>query len=170
MSQNWRVRRAVWEDTPAISRQNAAMALETEGKILDPSLLHAGVQGALERPNHVRYWVAIAENQVMGQAMTTPEWSDWRNGWIWWLQSVYVESGWRGKGVFASLVDAICLEAKVFATEEGVSVVGLRLYVENENHTAQAVYHRLGFENACYQVMEMPSPEMKKRTFQRAME
>lgn len=170
MSQIWTVRRAVWADTPAISRQNAAMAMETEGKILDPDILHAGVQGALERPNHVRYWVASAQNQIIGQAMTTPEWSDWRNGWIWWLQSVYVESAWRGKGVFASLVDTICADAKDFAARESVPVVGLRLYVENENQTAQEVYRRLGFENACYQVMEMPGPHMEKRTFLRAIE
>ncbi len=161
MRQKWSVRRAVWADAPAISRQNATLALETEGKILDLALLQAGVLGALERPNHVRYWVAIAQNQVIGQAMTTPEWSDWRNGWIWWLQSVYVDSAWRGKGVFASLVKAICQDANDFTAREGVSVVGLRLYVENENHSAQEVYRRLGFENACYQVMEMPASRMR---------
>ena len=184
MSQNWAIRRARWEDVTAICRQNAAMALETEEKVLDPGVLAAGVRGALEHPNHVRLWVAETiqasqtvnnltitnphspandSDRIIGQAMTTPEWSDWRNGWVWWFQSVFVAQPWRGKGVFASLVNAICADALDFSRREGVPVVGLRLYVELENHTAQEVYRRLGFEDGCYQVMEMSAEKMAKR-------
>lgn len=184
MGQNWVIRRADWRDVEAITRQNAAMALETEDKVLDPAVLAAGVRGALERSTHVRYWVAEttqtaepgsntpndtpkspteAPDRIIGQAMTTPEWSDWRNGWIWWFQSVFVAQEWRRKGVFASLVDAICADAKDFSTREGVPVVGLRLYVEVENQTAQEVYRRLGFESWCYQVMDMNAEKMTKR-------
>ena len=176
MGQNWVIRRAEWKDVAAIARQNAAMALETEDKVLDSAILAAGVRGALEHPAHVRYWVAEAlqttetadkhtaytpktptetTDRIIGQAMTTPEWSDWRNGWVWWFQSVFVAESWRGKGVFASLLD--------FSVREGVPVVALRLYVELENQNAQEVYRRLGFEDGCYQVMEMSFEKMAGR-------
>ncbi len=184
MVQNWVIRRAEWKDVAAIARQNAAMALETEDKVLDPAILAAGVRGALEHPAHVRYWVAEAlqttetpdmvpaftpktpketTDRIIGQAMTTPEWSDWRNGWVWWFQSVFVAKSWRGRGVFASLLDGICKDAFDFSEREGVPVVALRLYVELENQNAQEVYRRLGFEDGCYQVMEMSIEKMAKR-------
>lgn len=184
MDQNWVIRRAEWKDVDAIARQNAAMALETEDKVLDQAILASGVRGALEHPAHVRYWVAEATHttetgqnltnlnpksptettdRIIGQAMTTPEWSDWRNGWVWWFQSVFVAQSWRGKGVFASLVDAICRDAKEFSIREGTPVVALRLYVELENQNAQEVYRRLGFEDGCYQVMEMSAEKMAGR-------
>lgn len=156
----WQVRRARWDDSGEIARFNGMLAQETEGRDLPHELVHQGVRRALERPAHVRYWVAVAGETLIGQAMITPEWSDWRNGWKWWLQSVFVTPDWRGKGVFASLVDFICAEALL---EEDPQVVALWLYAEVENARALDVYNRLGFGDAHYKVLDMPRETMVLR-------
>ena len=150
-----RVRPAGGSDLAVVVRFNAALAQETEGKRLDPAVLARGVERALAEPDRLRYWVALCPGAdadtvaVVGQAAITREWSDWRDGWIWWLQSVYVDAAWRGKGVFRALV----AEIRSAARSEG-DVIGLRLYVEDTNHAAQEVYRALGFEPGGYQVYE----------------
>src|SRR6476620_10385211 len=142
------IRAATPADAPVIADFNAAMALETEHKRLDPVTLRAGVERAIGRPEEARYFLADAGGRVVGQLMITFEWSDWRNGMFWWIQSVYVEPAYRSKGVFKELYRRV----EGMAKEAGAC--GLRLYVEKENAAAQAVYRRLGMGDAGYVVFE----------------
>ena len=101
-----RVRDALPGDRPTIVDFNTRLARETEGKDLDPAVLDRGVSAALAEPDRrLRYWVAELEpgGPVVGQAAISREWSDWRDGWLWWFQSVYVHPEARGKGVFRTL-------------------------------------------------------------------
>jgi GNAT superfamily N-acetyltransferase len=124
------------------------LAEESEGKILDRSVLTPGVKAGLADPHKALYFVAEEDGVIVGQTMITYEWSDWRNGWIWWIQSVYVRPEARRGGVFRSIFQHILQTAK----QEGV--IGIRLYVEKENHKAHETYLKLGMEWAGYQVME----------------
>ncbi len=142
------VRRGAAGDVDVIARANVAMAMETENLTLDMSIVREGVRQGIEDPQKAIYWVAECEGRVVGQLMVTHEWSDWRNGDIWWIESVYVEERFRKRGVFRALFE--------FAEEQSrvAGAVGLRLYVERENERAQTVYSRLGMAMTHYQVME----------------
>ncbi len=142
------VRRAIPADAATIAKFNAAMALETEGKRLDPKLLRPGVEGLLLRPSFGFYLVAECAGKLVGQTMVTFEWSDWRNGPFFWLQSVFVEPAWRARGTFRALHDAVEREAKAF------NACGLRLYVERENGRARSVYRHLGYATTPYRMLE----------------
>jgi GNAT superfamily N-acetyltransferase len=143
------IRDATPDDLDLVANFNGKLALETEGKQLDPAVLLPGVRAALACPDRLRYWVAQAADQPIGQAAITPEWSDWRNGWIWWIQSVYVHPEHRGQGIFRALFDHI--ESTARSTGD---VVGLRLYVEVQNARAQRVYEAMGLAGGEYHVME----------------
>jgi ribosomal protein S18 acetylase RimI-like enzyme len=148
MADTIRIRPATPVDAAVIASFNAAMALETEHKSLDPSILRAGVGRAIAQPDAARYFLAEIAGHVVGQLMITFEWSDWRNADFWWIQSVYVHPDFRAKGVFKALyrhVEQLARQAKA---------CGLRLYVERDNANAQEVYRRLGMENAGYFVFE----------------
>ncbi len=142
------IRPARLDDAAAIVEFNHRLALESENKALDHETLTKGVDAALRDPRLARYFVAVAGEKQVGQIMITEEWSDWRNGLIWWLQSVYVHAEWRGRGVFRLLLN------KVVAQGKAAGVIGLRLYVEHHNSRAQETYRRSGFADAGYQVME----------------
>jgi GNAT superfamily N-acetyltransferase len=143
------VRDARPEDREVIVAFNLALARETESRELDPAVLALGVERALDAPDRLRYFVAELDGTVMGQSAITREWSDWRCGWIWWFQSVYVVEEARGRGVFRALHQHI----REVARASG-EVIGLRLYVEQENHRAQATYRALGMEPGGYHVYE----------------
>jgi ribosomal protein S18 acetylase RimI-like enzyme len=143
------LRRAVSADVPIIVELNRCLAEETEGKALDPAVLVPGVAAVLADPRKGLYFVAEEHGRVVGQLMLTAEWSDWRNGWIWWIQSVYVRSEARRRGVFRDLYDMVRQSAR-----REPDVVGLRLYVEQNNEAAQATYRRLGMRRTGYQVFE----------------
>jgi GNAT superfamily N-acetyltransferase len=128
---------------------NRLLALESEHKVLDPAILEAGVAAVLADPGRGRYFVAEGEGGMMGQLMLTTEWSDWRNGWFWWIQSVYVCAEARRQGVFRALYEHVEGLAR-----QDASVVGLRLYVEEENLHAQETYLRLGMERTGYLLLE----------------
>jgi len=143
------VRDARPADRATIIHFNAALALESEQKHLDHAVLGLGVDVALANPDHLRYWVAEANGQVVGQTAVTREWSDWRNGWIWWLQSVYVHADHRTRGVFRTLFQHIRNQARAAG-----NVIGLRLYVEEHNSRAQQTYQALGMKPGGYHVYE----------------
>jgi ribosomal protein S18 acetylase RimI-like enzyme len=143
------IRAATSEDWETIAEFNLKLAEETEPHALDRATVEAGVQALLADERKGRYFVATIEGRIIGQLMHTWEWSDWRNGDVWWLQSVYVDAEFRRRGVFASLKRHLEELA-----EADPHVVGLRLYVERDNGHAQATYRRLGFESAGYLVME----------------
>ena len=136
-------------DESIVVEFNRALALETENKTLELDTLRSGVARALAEPDRLRYWVAEVEGRTVGQAAITREWSDWRDGWVWWFQSVYVAEDSRGLGVFRALFHAIRQSAR-----DEPDVIGLRLYVEPENHRAQEVYRTLGLQDAGYRVFE----------------
>lgn len=150
------IRDARVSDLETIANFNAGLAKETEGKFLDPEVLRLGILAALDDPERLKYWVAEASEsgQVIGQAAITREWSDWRNGWIWWFQSVYVHADARNRGVFRALHATI----RNAALEAG-DVVGLRLYVEHANDRARKTYHALGMIPGGYHVFEEIWPE-----------
>lgn len=139
------VREARREDIAAIVRFNALLAHETEGRTLDERVLRQGVENALLNPHLCHYFVATMGETVVGQCMVTREWSDWRNGCIWWLQSVYVEEAWRNQGVFRALFEHVEEAARA---DRGA--VALRLYVERENHQAMRAYERVGMSPRGY--------------------
>lgn len=149
MTSTIRIRRGTDRDAPRIAAFQEAMAAETEDKPLDPATVLAGVRGLLARPEHGFYLVAERGDAVAGSLMVTPEWSDWRGGFFWWIQSVYVHPDHRRAGVYRALHDAVRREAR----GEG-GIIGIRLYVERHNEGARAVYRRLGMDETSYRLYE----------------
>lgn len=144
------IRQAVVSDAEVIADFNSRLAMESEGKTLDQKTLLPGVQALLQDANKGIYYLACDEaGEAIGQIMHTYEWSDWRNGWFWWIQSVYVVAEHRGRGVFTTLFEHVREQAR----RQG-NVIGIRLYVEDNNTRAHKVYERTGFESAGYFVLE----------------
>ena len=154
--ESFSIRKAQTRDADAIAAFNRAMALETEGKALIPELVAAGVRRLLEEPALGFYLVAQHKGHVIGCLMVTNEWSDWRNGLFWWIQSVYVESGWRRRGVYRRLYDFI---RELARSEPGIC--GFRLYVEKENAVAQRTYAALGMAATDYLIYEELKPGVR---------
>ena len=154
MSEEFRIRLAREEDVPGLVRFNHEMARETEGKDLDIEILSAGVSGILAEPSRGFYLVAEDDECVVGALMVTFEWSDWRNGTFWWLQSVYVLPAWRQRGVFSALYQT--LREGALADPTGI---GLRLYVERDNARAQRTYAALGMRETDYRLFEEEFPK-----------
>jgi len=144
------IRQARPEDAPVIAEYNRAMAAETESLTLEPGRVIAGVKSVFDDPSRGLYLVAAAGGQVVGQLMITYEWSDWRNGSFWWIQSVYVHPDYRRRGVFRMLYSNILERAR-----QAPDVCGVRLYVEEENHRAQRTYKELGMSRTPYQFYEV---------------
>ena len=147
------VRLARPEDAATVTSFSAAMALETEGRRLDLDRLHNGTIALLESPDRGFFMVAELEQaddrQLLGQLMITYEWSDWRNGAFWWIQSVYVDPAWRRRGIFRRMHETVMATAKT-----SPNVCGVRLYVEESNGAAQAVYRRVGLTPSSYAIFE----------------
>ena len=143
------IRPATPADQETIVAFNAALAEETEAKSLDRALLEPGVRAALADPAMCLYFVAEAQGRVIGQIMITTEWSDWRNGWFWWIQSVYVDAAWRRRGVFRALYHHVRTQAVARP-----DVCGLRLYMHHENTRARSTYESLGMHVTDYLVCE----------------
>jgi GNAT superfamily N-acetyltransferase len=144
------IRRGEPPDAAVIAEFNRRMAWETEHKQLDPDVLARGVARVFGDPAKGFYLVAEHEGEVIGQLMVSYEWSDWRDGWFWWVQSVYVREDCRRHGVFRQLHEEVMRLARAAG-----DVVGVRLYVERDNIRAQATYERLGMRDACYLVREV---------------
>jgi GNAT superfamily N-acetyltransferase len=153
MRETVHIRPATRDDADTIMEFNRAMALETESRRLDHATLREGTLAFLGSPEYGFYIVAELpgdkSRKPVGQLMITYEWSDWRNGVFWWVQSVYVEPDRRGLGVFRAMYNHILAKAK-----GDPQVCGIRLYVERENRKAQAVYQRVGLIPSVYTVFE----------------
>lgn len=146
---NFQIRTATPADAAVIADFNAAIALESEGLELGMVMLRAGVEALLTDSAKGRYFVATVDDRIVGQLMHTWEWSDWRNGMFWWIQSVYVLPDYRRAGIFAGLYGHLETLAKAEAT-----VCGLRLYVEQNNERAQQTYIKCGMSRTHYLLME----------------
>ena len=142
------IRRATPADEDVVVAYNAALAWESEHKRLDDAVLRAGVRAALADPHKGFYVLAERAGGVVGQTGVTFEWSDWRNGWYWWVQSVFVRADARRQGVFSALYRHI--EGLALADP---AVIGIRLYVEKENARAQETYRALGLTEEDYFLM-----------------
>lgn len=144
-----KIRDATRADAAFIVAANTALAAETEGQALEPALIGPGVQAVLDDRSLGRYYIAEVGGRAVGQLMTTFEWSDWRNGLILWIQSVYVLPEHRGSGAFRALFGHL-----VDLAEEDTRICGIRLYVDRSNARAQQVYARMGMHLSNYGVME----------------
>lgn len=152
-----RIRDAIPADVDWLCACGLAMARETEDKALTPDTLYAGVSAGLADPRRARYFIAMHDvaagadtlGMPVGTLMLTGEWSDWRNGEWWWIQSVYVLPDQRRRGVFAALYRHVAALAKADS-----GAIGLRLYAEEDNATAHAAYRSLGMRNAGYRIFE----------------
>jgi len=147
------VRQARPQDIDILVGFSAAMAQETENRKLDLVRLRKGTRALLNASKRGFFIVAelheAGRRKPIGQLMITFEWSDWRNGTFWWVQSVYVDPAWRRRGVYRSMHRHIVEKAKA-----DPAVCGVRLYVEQDNHTAQNVYQRVGLAPSGYRVYE----------------
>lgn len=144
-----KIREATVADKPKIAAFQIAMAHETENLKLDPPIVDMGVQAVFDDPSKGIYFVAETNDEVVGSLLITYEWSDWRNGNVWWIQSVYVIPGFRRKGVYSKMYSYI--QALV---NENKSLRGIRLYADKSNLVAQSAYHNLGMNSEHYSLFE----------------
>ena len=142
------IRQATPDDAGAIIRFQLAMAMETEKMELKTETVTKGVMAVFRDPKKGQYYVAEENDSVVASLMITFEWSDWRNAYVWWFQSVYVVPDYRRKGIFTLMYDYV----KLAGVAEGIA--GLRLYVEAENIRAQRTYEALGMDGSHYKTYE----------------
>jgi GNAT superfamily N-acetyltransferase len=143
------IRIAHRDDTDALVEFNHAMALETEGKMLDREVLRPGVEAVFSDHDKGFYVVATMDDAIVGGLMVSYEWSDWRNAWFWWIQSVFIKPEARGQKVYSRMYEFV----KARASDAG-NVCGFRLYVENDNYHAQKVYDAVGMYESHYLMYE----------------
>lgn len=143
------IRIATISDVESLAEFNMAMALETEKKCLDADILRRGVEAVFADERRGFYIVAEENGKIIGGLMITYEWSDWRNAWFWWIQSVYILPEARGQKLYTQLYDFVKSKAA-----EDENVCGFRLYVETENTRAQKVYEKVGMTASHYLMYE----------------
>lgn len=143
------VRKATVLDKETIAHFQEEMAYETEKLILDPRRIRAGIEAVFEDDSKGLYFVAEADGKLIGSLLITFEWSDWRNAWVYWIQSVFIEKPFRLQGVYRKMYAHI----KQLALADK-SVAGIRLYVDKTNTNAQKTYTKLGMNGEHYQVFE----------------
>ena len=143
------IRIANFKDADSLVEFNQAMALETEGKHLDAAILQSGVEAVFTNQDKGFYVVAEDNGQIIGGLMITFEWSDWRNKWFWWIQSVYILPEARGRKIYSHLYNFVKEKART-----QTDICGFRLYVERENAHAQKVYEKLGMSGSHYLMYE----------------
>ncbi len=149
MTAQFDFRRATTADAHTLTAFNTEIARETENKELEPTVISAGVRRLLDDEREGFYLIADASNEIAGSLMVTTEWSDWRNGFFWWIQSVYVRPAYRRQGVYAGLY----AEVKALAAERE-DIWGFRLYVEASNEGARRAYEALGMTKTHYRLYE----------------
>ena len=148
---NIRVRNATRTDIERIAQFQQAMAMETEGRTLDPSVSAKGITAIFDDPIKGFYIVAESDtDEVVGSLLITYEWSDWSNANHWWIQSVYVDAAWRRRGVYRTMYEHI-----LAMTEGRSDICSIRLYVERTNTTAQQTYKSLGMSHSHYDMYEI---------------
>ena len=150
------IRRALSQDTAELAEFNIKMAHETEGIELIPEVITAGVKTMIDNPLMGFYLVVELDNGIQASLMITTEWSDWRNGIFWWIQSVYVRPQYRRQGLYRELY----LRVKELAEQEP-AVCGFRLYVERDNTAAQTTYESLGMIETEYKMFEELHPTLE---------
>lgn len=152
MAEKFLIRGGELQDLNVLVEFNRAMALETEGKDLSLNIVTAGVETLLKNPTLGFYLVAENQDKVAGILMVTTEWSDWRNGMFWWIQSVYVHPEFRRQGVYRKLYESVKEKARNERKE--LRICGFRLYVDRQNTVAQNTYKALNMEETSYKIYE----------------
>lgn len=147
--QNYKIRMATKNDSEILINSNILMAKETENISLDENTVKNGVEFLLSNPGFGFYLIAESNGRAAGSLMITKEWSDWRNGFFYWIQSVYVMPEFRRQGVYRALYD----EIKSIAKQDN-TCKGYRLYVEKNNQAAIRTYENLGMEETYYKLFE----------------
>jgi GNAT superfamily N-acetyltransferase len=145
-----KIRKAQKNDAPAIIKFNQQMARETENKTLDPEKIKSGVEAVFQDPAKGFYLIAERDNRPAGCLLITREWSDWRNAYFWWIQSVYVTRQNRRQGIYKALHKKV----REMARSSDEKVVGFRLYVEKNNKIAQKTYKNIGMHSTYYKMFE----------------
>jgi len=143
------IRKAKSTEADILAGFQQKMAKETEGLELNSEILNKGVKAVFDDPNKGIYYVAVHNEKVVASLMITFEWSDWRNGQVYWIQSVYVLPEYRGQGVYRQMYQHI-----QNVVEQDPDILGLRLYVEKDNVNAQKVYSKLGMDGQHYKMFE----------------
>ena len=143
------IRKATSHDLPVLMDFQCKLALESENVVLDTTVLRQGMQALLNDPSKGFYYVAEDQGEIVGCHMITYEWSDWRNGVVWWMQSVYVKESHRKQGVFRKMYTNLMELIK-----QDKNVRGLRLYVDRSNTKAERTYEALGMNGEHYTVFE----------------
>ncbi len=143
------IRQANITDLNLLTNFNLAMAKETENLTLDENTLREGITAGLKNPEIAFYFVAELHGEIAGSLMITKEWSDWRNSFVWWIQSVYVVPEFRRQGIYRSLYEHV---KDLSMQDENCS--GIRLYVDKTNLNAITTYTNLGMNGEHYQLFE----------------
>ena len=143
------IRKATVEDSASIVEFQLAMALETEQLQLHKPTVIKGVAAVFANSSKGSYYVAELDGKVAGSLLTTFEWSDWRNGMVLWIQSVYVLPEFRKRSIFSHLYRHIQQ-----LVEADVNLRGIRLYADKTNTSAHRVYEHLGMTAEHYQMFE----------------
>ena len=143
------IHKAKPDDSERIVELQLKMAQETEGLELNKNVVSKGVRAVFQRPEHGTYWVAEENGEILGVLLAIPEWSDWRNGTVLWIHSLYVIADARRQGVFKKLF--LNLKEQV---QQSPELVGLRLYVDRQNKSAQKIYDKLGMNKDHYELYE----------------
>ncbi|MEA2041184.1 MAG: GNAT family N-acetyltransferase [Bacteroidota bacterium] len=144
-----KIRQAKFIETQTIVDFQLQMAKETEALELDPAIVQKGVESVFNNPGLGQYFVVIIDNQMVASLMITYEWSDWRNSVVWWIQSVFVQPGFRKQGLFRKMYHHI-----KNLSENDPNIAGLRLYVDLTNENARKVYTAIGMNGNHYQLFE----------------
>lgn len=145
-----KIREAIPSDAAYIVDFQLKMAYETENLKLTKSIVELGVEAVFDDISKGTYYVAEIDGNIVGSLLTTYEWSDWRNGQVLWIQSVYILKEFRGQGIFKEMYTYI----KEKVTNQSNDFRGIRLYVDKTNEAAQKVYDKLGMENHHYEMYE----------------
>ncbi|NTW23164.1 MAG: GNAT family N-acetyltransferase [Lentimicrobium sp.] len=148
------IRLACSDEADYIANSQVSMAWETEEYKLDIDAVSQGVMAVFDDPGKGFYLIAQSGGINCGCLLITPEWSDWRNSWVWWIQSVYVLPAYRKEGVFGTMYDYI--RQLVLQRND---VAGIRLYVDNTNLRAREVYNRMGMNGEHYRTFEWMKPK-----------
>jgi GNAT superfamily N-acetyltransferase len=146
---NYIIRKADSSNSAVVQDFQVKMAMETEGLKLDREVLKSGVEAVFADKNKGQYYLAEHEGEIVGCLLITPEWSDWRTGWVWWIQSVFVVPAHRKRGVFKTMYTYLKNQV-----EKSDDLRGLRLYVEKNNLSAQKVYKAMGMTDDHYDLYE----------------
>ncbi len=145
------IRQASPADVNSIVAFQLEMAQETENRVLNPAVVDKGVASVLHDSGRGQYFIAELNGQVVGSLLITYEWSDWRNAYFWWIQSVYIDPTSRRRGIYSAMHNHILCMAR-----SDRSVCGVRLYVDQMNKAGKATYSSLGMRKSRYDLYELP--------------